>query len=527
MPSLRQRIAAWIAGKPAAPALSPARSGARMYASAMSSRLTDGWNAQTTSGDSELVASLRNLRNRSRQLQRDYGYARRARSIIVNNVIGAGVGLQAAVTIGDRLHDNVNRGIERAWFDWSRARSCHTGGVLHFADLERQAIGQWFEAGECFIRIHRRPFGDSAIPFALELIEPERLAEEYEQRIAYAAGNLVRMGIEVDPFHRPVAYHIHSVHPADMRVHPQARTQIERVPAADILHLYLPERWPQTRGIPAMHAVAKRLWDMDGYTEAEIVAARAAATYMGFIKTDAAPDLTDGADTQPEITLEAGMVQRLGSGEDFVGWNPNRPNPNMDPFLRYMLREMAAGMDVSYESLSRDYSQSNYSSARQGILEDRDVFRVMQAWWRRTFREPLHRLWLESAVLSGAVPEVAKERYILDRARYEAAIFKFRGWSWVDPTKEVTAYKEAVKAGFTTVGDVIAATSGGLDFEDVMTARQRELEVMEDKGLYFDTEVEEPPEPAEPEPTNPPPDEDDDEGAAAARAHLRAVRGAP
>jgi capsid protein len=151
----------------------------------------------------------------------------------------------------------------------------------------------------------------------------------------------------------------------------------------------------------------------------------------------------------------------------------------------------------------------------------------MQAWWRRTFREPLHRLWLESAVLSGAVPEVAKERYILDRARYEAAIFKFRDWSWVDPTKEITAYKEAVKAGFTTVGDVIAATSGGLDFEDVMTARQRELEVMEDKGLYFDTEVEEPPEPAEPEPTNPPPGEDDDEGAAAARAHLRAVRGAP
>jgi capsid protein len=72
--------------------------------------------------------------------------------------------------------------------------------------------------------------------------------------------------------------------------------------------------------------------------------------------------------------------------------------------------------------------------------------------------------------------------------KFEAARFKPRGWSWVDPTKEVAAYKEAVKAGFCTVADVIAATNGGQDLEDVLKARRQELDLMADLDLQFDTD---------------------------------------
>ena len=46
--------------------------------------------------------------------------------------------------------------------------------------------------------------------------------------------------------------------------------------------------------------------------------------------------------------------------------------------MRFMLREIAAGTGVSYESLSRDYSQSNYSSSRLALIDDRDLWRVFQ-----------------------------------------------------------------------------------------------------------------------------------------------------
>jgi len=190
-----------------------------------------------------------------------------------------------------------------------------------------------------------------------------------------------------------------------------------------------------------------------------------------------------------------------------------------DPFTRAILRGIAAGTGVSYEALSRDYSQSNYSSSRLALIDDRDLWRTLQQWWIRSFREPLYRDWMQAAVLAGAVP-IRADEFALNRSRYESVRFKPRGWSWVDPTKEVNAYKEAVKAGFTTVSDVIAATGGGLDIEDVLEQRRAELDMMAAADLMFDTDPmyekamqpEPAPEPEEPEPEPEPetPESDDD-----------------
>lgn len=503
---LRHRIARLIA--PVAP-----RQAVRMYAGAKASRLTEGFGAITTSADSELSTSLRTLRARSRQLMRDAPYAKRARVIVVNNVIGAGIGLQAAVTNNsDELNEPLNDAIERAWGEWCAAAQCHTGGSLHFSDFERAAMAQVFEAGEVFIRLHPRRFGDSEVPLALELIEAERLADQFQPG-PQAAGAMVRLGIEVDEFYRPVAYWIRRAHPGDLGLPPALRDQLERVPASQILHLRLIDRWPQTRGEPWLHTALRKLNDIDGTTEAEIVAARAAANYVGFIETaePTVPGSTEQADGTREVTLEPGTVERLAVGEKFNGYSPNRPNANLDPFLRFMLREVAAGIGVSYESLSRDYSQSNYSSSRLALLDDRDLWRVLQQWWLRAFRVPLHRAWLQQAVLARAIPRIGLEAYALDPRKYDAARFKPRGWSWIDPTKEVEAFKAAVRCGFTTVSDVIAQTGAGRDLEDVLAERGRELKLMEAEGLQFETDPALDVSRETPPPAPPPEDEDETE----------------
>ncbi len=74
--------------------------------------------------------------------------------------------------------------------------------------------------------------------------------------------------------------------------------------------------------------------------------------------------------------------------------------------------------------------------------------------------------------------------------KFEAVRYKPRGWTWVDPTKEVEAFKEAVKCGFTTQSDVIAATNNGRDIEDVFEERAREIEMAKEKGLVFETSPE-------------------------------------
>jgi lambda family phage portal protein len=518
---LRTVIARWVSPPPPQPSGRISMQQARMYHAAEGGRLTSGWRAPNSSADTELVGSLQKLRSRSRALVRDAGYAKRAKVIVVNNVVGGGIGMQAQVkNQRGRLLQKVNDDIERAWCEWSRAVNCHTGGKLHFADLERLAMGQIFEAGEVFIRKHVGRFGESQVPLALEVIEPERIAEEYiapDQN----AGRELRMGVEIDAFHRPVAYWVRERHPGDVRSSAYATDRLVRVPAEQMIHLYVVDRWPQSRGEPWLHAVARRLNDMDGYSEAEIVAARGAAAYMAFIKTpDSNPLPADGEEEgQRTLTYEPGLVEQLPPGWDIVLNNPNRPNPNMDPFMRLMLREVAAGVGVSYESLSRDYSQSNYSSSRLALLDDRDLWRVLQGWFLRAFRHELHREWMRMAVLANAIPAVPLDQYLDDKAKFEAVLFKPRGWSWVDPTKEVEAYKQAVRCGFITVGDVIAQTAGGLDIEDVLAARRRELDLMAEKDLQFDTDPAIDPETnaGQPAPSAPAPAVDDDDQPAGAR----------
>lgn len=495
------RGAATIAPEPSAtePAQSQSKGQrlSRMYAAARNTRQTTGFGGGgNSSADAELHLSLPTMRARSRQMVRDSSYAKRAKSVVVNNIIGAGVGMQSQVgTTRAGLNERVNADIEAAFCEWAAADSCHTGGKLHFHDLERAAFGQIFEAGEALVRMHYRAFGASRVPLGLELIEPERLADHIAPPGAVSVDGDVRMGVEVDEFQRPLAYWIRTIHPGDVRMKVGAIDRFERVPASDIFHLHLVDRWPQSRGEPWLHTALRKIDELNEYTGLEVSAARGSAAYFATITTPDDEQSRDQDDTgAPVMDLEPLTVHELAPGEKLDFHTPNRPNSALDPFMRAMLREVAAGTGVSYESLSKDYSQSNYSSSRLALIDDRELYRTFQQWWIRTFRLPLHKRWLQQAVLSGAIESVSPSAYAMSPEKYEAVRFKPRGWSWIDPTKEVTAYKEAIKAGLTTLTDVIAATGGGQDIEDIVKTRRRELDMLEDAGILSDVTVA--PEPA-------------------------------
>lgn len=525
---VRKSLARWISPKPVP------RTSARTYAMARPARMSEGWGLSSSSENSELSSSLALSRSRARQLIRDAAYAKRAKVIIQNNVVGSGIGMQAKVvtTRGD-LNDTINNQIEEAWEDWTCGEYCHTGGEMHFSDLERAAMGQVFDAGEVIIRTYPQRFGNSTIPLALELIEAERIADDIVPNATNPA-NTVRLGIESDVFHRPVAYWIRSVHPGELRFPVEKTSKIERVSAEHIIHLRLIDRWPQARAIPWMHAAARKLNDMDGLTDAEITAARGAACFMGIIETPAGETSfgEEQADGSHIAQIDPGTVEKLDPGEKYVSVTPTRPNTGLDPFMRMMLREVAAGCGVSYESLSKDYSQSNYSSSRLALLDDRDLWRFYQSWFIRSFRMRLHRLWLQQAIYAGAIPGIRIGAYAVNPKWFEKVQFKPRGWSWIDPTKEVAAAKDAIRSGFTTVTAVIAQTGNGVDFEDVLKERQQELKMMEGAGLSFETDPVAFPDkaPAKPEPATGDPGEADTVGADPtvnqAEKMLRNVRGA-
>ncbi len=463
-----------------------AAEGTRMYAGAKVGRLNGDWNALGTSADSEILTSIRLLRARSRQLVRDNEYAKRAQQLVVNNVIGNGIGLQARImNARGKLQGKQNDQIEQQWTRWCRARRCHTAGKLSFADIERQAVAQLVEAGEVLIRKVWGKFGDSAVPFALEVIEADRLMDQWQTARA-DNGNLIRMGVEIDTWGRPVAYWLYPTHPGDYQFSTFIPSKFIRLPAEEVIHLYLADRVPQTRGVPWFHATVQRLHNMGGYEEAEIVAARASANIVGFITSPEPAQMGDVENNQRTLDTAPGQFQTLLPGESFQGFAPTRPNAALEPFMRYMLRGFCAGVGISYEALSGDYSVASYSSSRMGLLAERDLWRILQGWFIRSFRQEVYENWLDAAVLSGALkfPDFSSNREKYD----EAVRFKPRGWNWIDPQKEVASYMMAVRSGFMTVGDVLSQTADGRDFEDMAKERREELDMMAALKLVFDTD---------------------------------------
>lgn len=460
---------------------------ARAYEGASVDRLAGDWFAMGTSADSELLTSLRILRNRARQLVRDNPYARQAVRLLMNNVVGTGIGLQAqVVNTRGKLQSAINTSIEQAFADWSQADTCHTAGVMGLAEIERMAVAAVATAGEVIIRLVRQPFGRRGrIPLALEVIEADRLMDQWQTARA-PNGNAIRMGVEVDDWGRPVAYWFLPRHPGDYQFATFDPAKYVRVEAQDVLHLYIVERWPQTRGESWFSSTLRTVRDVGQYEDATLIKARASANIVGFIKSPepVAADATEGG--RRILETEPGTWQTLLPGEDVAGFNATAPSPELEPFLRHMVRKQAVGVGISYEAYSRDYTGATYSSMRVGLLDDRDLYRVLQGWVVKRLRERLHVEWCDAAALVGAAKFGTD--YYTNPQRYQAARFKCRGWAWIDPAKEVAAYKAAVRGGFMTQGDVISATSPDKDIEDVLRERHEELAMAAELDLVFDTD---------------------------------------
>lgn len=465
----------------------PPRTGKRMYAGAYFDRLTSDWIAQSTSQDSEVFTSIRTLRNRARQLVRDNDYAKNAKRLIANNVIGRGVKLQPKVKMqrGDKYAEAVNEQIETAWRKWCRKDNCHVAGKLSFADIERLVMTSTVESGEVFVRLVRQKFGRSKVSLGLEIIEADQCDET---RIGKNGENPVRMGVEMNTWMRPVAYWFWPNHPGDIMFAYQNPAQMMRVPAGEVIHMFVTERPGQTRGISWFHSALKRMHHMEGFEESEVVAARATAALMGFVES---PDPSDPIDSQETIMdgqatdeFAPGMIKKLGPGEKFTGFTPTRPNGALDPFMSLMLRGMASGIGVSYSGLSKDYSKSNYSSDRLARLDDLDTWKILQNWTIENFHRRVFEAWLDMAILSGEVSlpgYAADPEKILDQIHWQP-----RGWGFVDPDKEVSAYSNMVRAGFGTLEDVIEGNGG--NYDETMTRRKAEIERFKKDEMVFDTD---------------------------------------
>ncbi|MEY2656224.1 MAG: hypothetical protein RLZZ524_3252 [Pseudomonadota bacterium] len=257
-----------------------------------------------------------------------------------------------------------------------------------------------------------------------------------------------------------------------------------RIPAEQIIHLYLPQYAEQLRGVPWMFAAILQLHQLGAFTEAAIIAARVGASKMGFYQQKGGGDLMpEGSSVDASgnfiQSAEPGEFGVIPDGYEFKDWSPNYPDAMTGPFLKSMLRGVASSLGVSYHSLANDLEAVNFSSARAGLLEEREMWMMLQAWLVEHLHLPVYERWLKNSLLRRKMP------FGIDRMeKYLDVYFQPRRWQWVDPLKDVNANIEAIKWGLKSRTAVIAEAGG--DIEDVFDQLKLEGDLAKEKGVEID-----------------------------------------
>jgi lambda family phage portal protein len=452
------------------------KSSARNFSASKIGRATLDWIVSPLSPDAAMRGHLVAIRARARDLERNNEWVRGFLRALENNVLGEnGISLQMRVAEANGRFDEIaNDKIELAFHQWGRPGRCDASGRFSWCDVQRLALRCMARDGEVLVRKIR-----TGGVLQLQVIEADLL--DVEDNRPAENGNDIRFGVELNAFRRPVAYHLLNRHPGDSMWTGSAPGVRTRIPAADIIHLFRPERPDQTRGLPWLAASMARLKMLDGYAEAELMAARTGAAKMGFF-TKATPDGWDGeVDNDGNLAMDAspGTIEELPPGVDFKAWDTNHPNSGYGDFVKSCLRGVATSLGISYNSLASDLEGVNYSSIRAGLLEEREVWRAIQRFMIEHFCEPVFEEWLTLELLSGRLGLPFEKMW-----KFNAPEFRGRRWAWVDPKKDIEAAIMAVEHRHRSLRDVIA--EGGGDIFDVLRTAKADEELAASLGLSLD-----------------------------------------
>ena len=440
----------------------------RAYEGAKAGRRTDGWVTAGTGANTEIAPASARLRDRSRDLVRNNPYAAKAVNALVSNLVGTGIVPRARSN-----RTAAAKAADQLWLQF--AASCDAEGLTDFGGLQALIVRSLVESGEVLVRFRERRVEDRlAVPLQLQLLEPDHLDSSKAEELSN--GGYILQGIEFDALGRRRAYWLFPSHPGESR----GRSLVSRpVPARQVLHLFERLRPGQVRGVSWFAPVILKLRDLDDYDDAELMRKKIEACFAAFV-TGAQDEETlgkpsTGMSGDRVESFEPGMIEYLEPGKDVKFASPSA-NSDYSDYMRMQLHAVAAGVGLTYELLTGDLSQVNYSSIRAGLIEFRRRMEALQ--WQLIVPglcQPVWSRFVELAQAAGQLPEgeITSE---WTAPRFEA----------VDPLKDIQADVLAVRAGVMTLKEAIARQ--GYDPAQVLAEIAATNAELDAAGITLDTD---------------------------------------
>ena len=443
----------------------------RNYDAGNGSRLNAGWRVSNQSAEMTDRGSRDYVRARARDLERNSDLMNSVIWARKRNVIGTGFRLQARTK-----NETLNTEIENLWKKWCKARNCDVTGTQSLNQMLRMAVERkHVDGGILFVKRYTK---DGFIPFSIQMVEVDEL--DTMQVMPRDTKNRVVGGIEYNEYNRAIGYWIRQYQIDGFSIGDPVY-----VKADDVIFYFTKTRPSQIREMSDMAHTITRIRDTNEFMTAVSVKQRIEACLAVFIKR-ILPTGGIGRVSEQKRKYEyegkklaPGMIQELNQGDDVEVVNPTGQSADAASFVKLHQKMIGAGQGMSYEATSRDLSETNYSSARQGLIEDALTFAEDEEWIVGALDE-IYETFVISCVLSGkvSIPDFweNKEEY------FEHEWIK-KPKPWIDPMKEASATKTALNSGIKTYKQV--AAENGVDWRGQIDDTAEVLEYARNKGIVL------------------------------------------
>ena len=454
---------------------------------------------------------------RSRDLERNDGWARGGITRVLDNAIGSLFRLivqpdwRALQRVAPQCDEvwaeefaEVAASEWRLWAD-DAARWADAARKLSLVQMFRLQLRHKLIDGDSLAALLWSPetVGEGAARLAttVQMIDPDRLSNPYEAPDTHN----MRGGVEINDRGAPIAYHIRRAHQNDMFDADLSMIwdRVERETPWGrpvVVHDHDSDRIAQHRGIGVLTPVLDRMKMLSRYDGAEIAQALLQTSIGTFITSPYDPEQmrmameSDGGrdelsfyqglrEAAPGVNINGVKIPSLVTGEQVTFAPARHPSVNFEAFEHAMLRGVAASIGCTAEDITNDYSKANYSSLRASML----------GAWRTMLRRrsdfsigtatPIWGAVLEELIDRKMVPMPRRApSFMAMRAAYMRCRWIGPGRGWVDPVKERQGAVLGMDAGFDTLENVAGEMSGA-DWRDVLDQRKREVVAFTERGL--------------------------------------------
>lgn len=491
------------------------------------SRETFGWRPAIISPDRQINGIKDEADARGRDTIQNDGYATGAVATHKDSVVGSQFRLNAQpdydllgtdqgwaeefqTAIENRF--NLLADSQECWFDASRK--------MTLTEMIRLDVGGFLFTGEVlatveWVRQSGRPFNT-----AIQAVSPTRLSNPD----GLSDDKFLRRGVRRNIFGEAIGYYFQMAHPTDFWMDPSAlqwRYVEARKPwgRRQVIHIVEALQPDQTRGISDMVAVLKQMKMTKKFQDITLQNAVVNATYAAAIESELPREVAFATMGAGQSGFKEMLGDYMTALEAYVAGSNNIAidgvkMPHLFPGTKLSLKPMgtpggvgsdfesalhrhiSAALGMSYEEYSRDFTKTNYSSARASMGQ---THRYMQSRKKIVADKKgtmVYHLWLEEEVNAKRVPlppGFTIDTFYTDPVKREALgacdwIGAARGQ--IDETKETQAAVMRINSGLSTWEKEAARL--GEDWRRLFKQQARERKMQKDLELTFSTEATKP-----------------------------------